>query len=390
MLLEKIFMHKYIGSEITPQVREKYGVFASVVGIICNILLSASKMLVGMFFGSVAILADGLNNLSDAASAIIGIIGIKIAAKPADEEHPFGHGRYEYIAALIVAFLILEVAVTCFKDSVAKICDGGTMVFAWISVIVLAVSILVKLWLFFFYRGVGLKVDSKVCMATSKDALSDAVLTTATLTSTLVLHFFSLDIDGYVGAVVSVMIFIAGIGVAKDTIEPIIGSAAPKELYDSITEKVEGYEGIVGSHDLIVHSYGPTKRMATIHAEVASNMDIEKAHELVDLIEKETLRDLGIFLVIHMDPIDVCNEEVMRMKSDMAQLVAELEPQATIHDFRVVKGENRTNLIFDVVVPFSMTDIGKRELVLEIKRVVKEQDPKLECVITVENSYCAK
>ncbi|MBO4497532.1 MAG: cation diffusion facilitator family transporter, partial [Lachnospiraceae bacterium] len=205
MILEKIFMRNYIGKDIDAQIREKYGIFASIVGIVCNILLSGSKMLVGLFFGSVAILADGLNNLSDAASAIISIIGIKIAAKPADEEHPFGHGRYEYIAALIVAFLILEVAVTCFKDSIAKIHDGGTMVFAWISVIVLAVSILAKLWLFFFYRRIGRKVDSKVCMATSKDALSDAVLTSATLASTLVLHFFALDIDGYVGAVVSVM-----------------------------------------------------------------------------------------------------------------------------------------------------------------------------------------
>ncbi len=390
MFIEKVFMRKYIGSEITPKVREKYGVFASVVGIICNILLSASKMFIGILFASVAILADGLNNLSDAASAIISLIGVKLAAKPADEEHPFGHGRYEYIAALIVAFLILEVALTCFKDSISKIIHGGDVVFSWISIIILGVSMLVKLWLSFFYRRIGKKVNSGVCIATSKDALGDVFVTGAALVSMLVLRYTGFDVDGYVGCGVSIMILIAGIGVAKETVEPLLGSAAPKELYEQITEKVESYEGIVGSHDLIVHSYGPMKRMATIHAEVPSDMDVLKAHELIDLIEKETVRDLGIFLVIHMDPVDVSDEEVLKMKDMMAQLVAELEPQATIHDFRVVKGENRTNLVFDVVVPFSMTDIGKRELVLEIRRVVKEQDQRLECVITVENSYCAK
>lgn len=387
MIIEKIFMKRYMKEAITPAIREKYGVFASIVGIICNVILSASKFIIGLFAGSVAIIADAFNNLSDAASSIISLVGIKLAGKPADEEHPFGHGRYEYIAALIVAFLILTVALDCFKDSVSKIFNPEEVVFSYISVIVLGLSICVKLWLSFFNRYIGRKVDSQVCLATSKDALGDVFVTGATLISLLVLKIFAVDIDGYVGTGVSVMIFIAGIGVARDTVEPLIGGATPLELYEQITEKVESYEGIVGSHDLIVHSYGPTKRMATIHAEVRNDANIEHTHETIDLIERETLRDLGVFLVIHMDPIAVDDEEVVARREVMELIVKELEPQASIHDFRVVKGEKRTNLVFDVVVPFSLSDIGKKELIFEIQRTVKATDPTLECVITVENSF---
>lgn len=380
-------MKKYAGMDVTPIVREKYGVFASIVGIICNVILSSAKFLIGLIAGSVAIVADAFNNLSDAASSVISLVGIKLANKPADEEHPFGHGRYEYIAALVVAFLILTVALDCFKDSFNKILNPEDVVFSYISVIVLGLSMCVKLWLSFFNRHIGRKVDSQVCLATSKDALGDVFVTGAALVALLVLKFFEIDIDGYVGAGVSLVIFIAGIGVARDTVEPLIGGAAPRELYEQITEKVESYEGIVGSHDLIVHSYGPTKRMATIHAEVRNDADIEKTHEIIDLIERETLRDLGVFLVIHMDPIAVDDIEVMARKEVMELVVKELEPRASIHDFRVVRGEKRTNLVFDMVVPFSLSDAGKKEMIFEIQRLVKEADPTLECVITIENSF---
>jgi len=387
MFLEKIFMRKYQGKEIDAQVREKYGVFASVIGIVCNVFLSASKIIVGTIAGSVAIVADGFNNLSDVSSAVVSLCGIKLSSKPADEKHPFGHGRYEYIAALVVAFLIFAVALSCFKDGFSKIINGGDLTFSWVSVALLSFSMLLKVWLSLMYRRIGKKVDSKVCLATSKDALGDVFITGAALLSMLIFKLFGLDIDGWVGCGVSIMIFISGIDVTKDTLEPLIGEAIPRDLYDLVTNKVDSYEGVAGSHDLIVHSYGPMKRMATIHAEIDSSLGIKKMHELVERIEKDTLRDLGIFLVIHMDPVNTGDEELEKVRADMAQLVAELEPGSTIHDLRLTREEGKARISFEIVVPYSLDDIGKRQLVLEIQNVIRQENKDVECIIEVENSF---
>jgi len=387
MMLEKIFLRKYRDKEVTAQIREKYGVFASIVGVICNVFLSVSKILVGGLVGSVAIVADGFNNLSDASSAVVSLVGIKLSSKPADKEHPFGHGRYEYIAALIVAFLILEVAITCFKDGAQRIVDGGELQFSWISIILLAGSMLLKFWLSFFYRRIAKKVDSQVCMATSKDAMGDVFITGAALVSMVIFKIFDVDIDGWVGCGVSIMIFIAGIDVAKDTIEPLIGEAIPRELYDLVTGKVEAYDGVVGSHDLLVHSYGHNKRMASIHVEFDENLGMRKIHEIVEKIEEDILRDLGMCLVIHADPVNPNDEEAAKLRELMTQLCHEYEPESTIHDFRIMRGEEKTLLVFDVVVPYSVSDMSKRVLALELENTLRKQNNNIDCRITVENSY---
>lgn len=367
-------------------VRGAYGILASIVGIICNIMLCICKMLIGMLSGSMAIISDGFNNLSDAASSIIGLVGIKLSQKPADDDHPFGHGRYEYIAALIVAFLILEVGISCFKSSFDKIRNPEDITFSTVSVIVLVLSILVKLWLSFFNRRLGHRIDSKVMEATAKDAIGDVFVTSATVISLIVIRFTSLNIDGYVGCAVSVMVLIAGFNVARDTIEPILGEAVPAELCNKISSFVESYKGVEGTHDLIVHSYGPSKRMASIHVEVRNDIDFNYAHELVDRIERDMIHTNGIFLVIHTDPIDV-SENVLKYRNVVSEIVTSVDSRASIHDFRMVSGQSRTNLIFDLVAPFEYKDDKKEALVAEVSRKVTEYDSRFFCVITVENSF---
>lgn len=384
-LLVKLFV-KDKDNTTDSHVRSAYGVLTGIVGIICNVLLCALKMIIGTLANSMAVIADGFNNLSDAASSVIGLVGVKLSEKPADEEHPFGHGRYEYIAALVVAFLILEVAITCAKDSFAKILAPEDITFSTVSVIALGCSILIKLWLSFFNGKLGKRVNSAVMEATSKDAIGDVFVTAATVISLLVLRFTGLNIDGFVGCAVSIMVFIAGINVARETIEPLLGEAAPTELYDEISQFVESYKGIVGTHDLIVHSYGPTKRMASIHAEVRDDSDILDAHELIDKIERDIRHKLGIFLVVHMDPVDV-SEDTLQYKDTVAAIVSEVEPRATIHDFRMVDGKKRINLIFDLVAPFEYKDDKKKQLIADVCRRVAATDPRFCCVITVENSF---
>ena len=241
-------------------------------------------------------------------------MGAKLAAKPADEEHPFGHGRYEYIVALIVSFLILEVGFSCFKSSVDKILHPEDLSITTVALIILIVSVLIKVWLSLFNRKLGKKIDSKVLLATAKDALGDVFVTSAAICSLLIYKIFDLNVDGYVGCIVAIMVFWAGISVARDTIEPLLGEAVPEELYRQICDKVMSYDGIEGTHDLIVHSYGPTRRMASIHAEIKNTLAMETAHEIVDKIEHDVLAEMNIFLVIHMDPIDTDNETVNNVK----------------------------------------------------------------------------
>lgn len=368
-------------------VRASYGVLAGVCGIICNILLCVVKFIIGVILNSVSVTADAFNNLSDAVSSIVGLVGSKLAAKPADEAHPFGHGRYEYIAALIVAFLILEVAFSCFRDSFEKIIHPEVTEFSAVTVIILAISILVKVWLSYFNRKLGKKIDSKVLLATSKDAVGDIFVTSATIAALLVMKLFGLNVDGIIGCIVSLMVFMAGINVARETIEPLLGQAVDPVLCKEISKKVEEYEGIVGTHDLIVHSYGPSRRMATIHAEVRNDINIEQAHETIDKIERDVLREMNIFLVIHMDPIEVEDETVLGYKKLVTDSVCAIDSKASIHDFRMVNGTEQINLVFDLVLPFSyMKDKGE-EFIEKLSERVKTVDKRLNCVITVDYSY---
>jgi len=370
-------------------VRTAYGVLASVTGIFCNVFLFVVKWTVGFLIHSISVMADAFNNLSDAGSSIIGLVGVKMAEKPADEEHPFGHGRIEYIAALIVAFLVLQVGFTFFKDSIGKIREPEMIRFRAISVVVLTLSVGVKLWLGLFNKKLGQKINSKVMMATATDAIGDVITTTATIASILFFRLTGINIDGFVGIGVSLVVMWAGVGIAMDTLEPLIGQAVDPEVYIRITEFIERYEGIEGTHDLIVHNYGPGRSMASIHAEVPNDVDIEVSHEIIDKIEREAARELGIFLVIHMDPVETKDQRVLAVKEHVTEVLGMIDEEVSIHDFRMVDGKEQINLIFDMVVPHEYDREKQLELKKKLRAKLGEADPRYRCVITVEGSYVA-
>ncbi len=387
--LVKLFVKNYEKVE-EQQVRTSYGILSSVVGIICNLFLFGVKLTVGMIINSISVMADAFNNLSDAASSVISFIGVKLAGKPADKEHPFGHGRFEYIAALAVAFLILQVGFSLFQSALQKVLHPEALSFNPVLTAILCLSVLVKVWMMFFNRKLGKRIKSTVMLATSADSMGDVVVTSATVVSTVIAGVTGLRIDGYMGLVVSIFVMIAGFRIAKDTLEPLLGQAVEKEVYEKITCLVEGYSGIVGTHDLIIHNYGPTHRMATIHAEVPNDINFETAHETIDRIERDVLNKLDIFLVIHMDPIEVNNTMVVEKKKLVLDIIKSLEEKATIHDFRIVNGELQINLIFDLVLPFSYTKEAEQKLLTRIVEELRKCDTRYQCVITMENSYVAE
>ena len=370
-------------------VRTSYGVMTSIVGILCNVLLFAVKGTIGILMHSIAVMADAFNNLSDAGSSVVGLLGVKMASKPADEEHPFGHGRMEYVSALAVSFIVLQVGLTLLKDSFGKIREPEELNFQLISIIILILSVGVKGWLGHFNKKLGEKIDSKVMLATAADAMGDVITTTATIASIIFFRITGVNVDGYVGIAVSLVVMWAGIGIAKDTLEPLLGEAATPEDYIKITKFVEGYDGIVGSHDLIVHNYGPGRNMASIHAEVPNDVDIEVSHEIIDRIERDAAKMLGIFLVIHMDPVETKDESVLKVKSQVIEIMGALDKNASIHDFRMVDGEHQINLIFDMVVPFEYSKDREKELKDSFCKLIRMHDDRYRCVITVERSYVA-
>ncbi len=370
-------------------VRTAYGMLASVVGIFCNVLLFAAKLAAGILTRSVSVTADAFNNLSDAGSSIVGFIGVKMASKPADEQHPFGHGRIEYITALVVAFLILEVGITFFQDSFSRIRHPEAMDFKLLSVIILLCSVAVKLWLGLFNRKLGKRIGSKVMMAAAADAAGDMVTTLAAVVSLLVYFVTGVNIDGYVGMGVALVIIWAGVSVAKDTLAPLIGEAVNQEDYEKISQFVEKYPGIVGSHDLIVHNYGPGRSMASIHAEVPNDIDVETSHEVIDRIERDAAGEMGIFLVIHMDPVETRDVKVLEAKKLTEDVLKELDPSCSIHDFRMVDGKHQVNLIFDMMVPYHYNREKEQRLCREFRDRIRRWDERFQCVITVEKSYVA-
>lgn len=387
--LVKRFVKNYDRVE-EAQVRTAYGAMASMVGIGCNILLFLAKMAIGLLANSISVMADAFNNLSDAASSIVGFVGVKMAQKPADDDHPFGHGRIEYIAAFIVAFLVLQVGFSLFTGSVEKIFHPDDLTFKWVSVLVLGLSVGVKLWLSLFNRRLGKRINSKVMLATSADALGDAAATSAAIFSMLVYGIFGWNIDAVVGLAVSVVVMLAGINIAKDTLAPLIGEAIDPELYEQITNFVEGFDGIVGTHDLIVHNYGPSKSMASIHAEVPNDCDLEETHEIIDRIEREAARRFGLLLVIHMDPVETHDQRVVEFKAMVENVIEKMDSRLSIHDFRMVDGRENINLIFDLVAPreYKGADVGK--LKAEVSSQVRRRDKRCTCVITVENSFLSE
>ncbi len=385
-LLVKLFVKDYQNVE-TPSVRTAYGVLSSLTGIVCNLVLFGVKLAVGAVLRSISVISDAFNNLSDAASSIISFVGVKLAEKPADKAHPFGHGRVEYIAALIVSFLILEVGWTFFKSSVDKIRNPEELNFSLVSVGILCLSVGLKLWLAFFNRKLGDRIHSSVMKATAADSLGDVLATGATIVSVLIYGLAGVNVDGYIGLLVSVVVMAAGFNIAKETLEPLIGSAIDPEVYDRITHFVEGYEGIIGSHDLLVHNYGPSRSMASIHAEVPGDVDVMQSHELIDRIEREAKEKLGIVLVIHMDPVETNNPEVARIKALVEEVLDQIDPELRFHDLRIIQGKNRINVIFDMVVSYGLSVKETDALKAEIERRLQEQDGRCRCVVTVDRAF---
>ena len=368
-----------------PRVRSAYGTLSAIVGIILNILLFGGKFLVGTISGSVAIRADAINNLTDAASQIVSLISFRIAAKPADRDHPFGHARIEYVASMIVSMSILIIAYQLLMDSIDKIIHPVATEFRWVTVGVLAASILVKLWLGLFNRRIGKKIDSEVLRATMTDSLSDAGATLAVLISTLVYHFTSFDPDAYMGIAVAVLIAFAGIRILSDTKNSILGGAPDAEVVEHIERIVNSYPEALGIHDMAVHSYGPGTTMASLHVEVDGSADIFDTHDAIDRIEKQLYTEAGIHATIHMDPIVTNDPTVTELRDKVTALVKKIDERLSLHDFRMVKGTTHSNLIFDVAVPFEVK-MEAGEIKAAIDAAVKTIDESYCTVITVDRT----
>lgn len=370
----------------SPAVRRAYGTLGSVVGIIFNLILAIGKYTVGFLFGAISLMADGINNLSDAGSQIISFISFKMAAKPADRDHPFGHARIEYVASMIVSFLILHVSVDLLSESLKKIFDPTlTTTFSWIMIIVLGVSVVVKLWLCYFNRKLADKINSSVMKATAADSLSDAIATAAVLVAMLVFKFTGFDADAYMGIAVAVVIFIAGIKILNETKNAILGESADPEVVENVKKIVAEFPDALGIHDMVVHSYGPGQTIVTLHIEVDGDKSVFDSHDMIDMIERKLNTELGIQSNIHMDPIVTNDEEVSHMREVVRGLVKEIDERLDIHDFRFVRGITHTNLIFDINTPFELK-MSDSDLQKEIAQRINEHNPEYFTVTTVDRT----
>lgn len=384
-ILSRLFIKNGKNYE-NPEVRRAYGTLSGALGIFLNIILFAGKLTAGIISGSVAIVADALNNLSDAGSSVITLIGFHMAGQKPDKGHPFGHGRIEYISGLIVSMLIILMGFELGKSSVEKIITPTGTEFSIIAVIILAASILVKLYMCFYNRSVGKKISSPAMMATAADSLSDCVATTVVLACTLITKFTGTDFDGICGTAVAIFIFIAGIRAAKDTIDPLLGVPPTEEFVNEIGETVMSHKGVLGFHDLVVHDYGPGRRMISLHAEVPADEDLLKTHDTIDNIERELSVKLGCDAVIHMDPIETDDKITMETRRKIAELVKIIDERVTIHDFRMVTGPTHTNVIFDIVVPYEVKR-PEAEIRRDIERMVKTLDSNYYAIVHVDKSF---
>ena len=370
-------------------VRTAYGNLASLVGMACNILLCIDKLLAGTLFGSIAIMADALNNLSDASSNVVSLIGFRLAAKAPDAEHPYGHARYEYLAGLVVSVTILAIGLSLLKESALKVLHPTPVAFSWLSIGVLAASILVKLWLSGFNRAVGKKINSETLMATAADSRNDVLTTGAVLLSTILCSLTGYGImDGIMGVGVAAFILWSGWGLVMDTLSPLLGESPSPELVEHIERTVMSYPGVLGMHDLMVHDYGPGHQFASLHVEFPAETDPLTAHDVIDNIENDFLKKDRLQVTIHYDPIVTADASVGVLRARLQEHARQLDPQLSIHDLRIVPGDSHTNVLFDLVFPAGYTgDID--QMLAKMCQFVKEQDPKYCCVVKVEQSYAS-
>ena len=368
-----------------PKVRLAYGHLTGIVGIVCNLLLCGFKLLAGFLAGSLAMIADAFNNLSDAGSSIVTLIGFKLAGAPADEDHPFGHGRMEYLSAMGVAVLIILAGFELATSAIEKILHPAAPSFSPISAIILAVSIGVKLWMAVFNRRIGTLIRSDALCAAGLDSRNDVICTSVVLVSSLLGLVLPVSVDGYVGMAVALFVIWSGFTVIKDTVSPLLGQAPDPELVENIQRTVLSYDGVVGIHDLIVHDYGPGRVMVSLHAEVPEDQPISKSHDVIDNIEMALQEKFNILSCIHMDPVDTDNPETLRLKEMTIRLMNEVDESLTLHDFRVVAGDTHTNLLFDLVVPHGYKD--RQQAAIRLRDAIHAYDDKLYAVIKVETSY---
>ena len=384
-LLIRLFIKDYQNTG-SVQVRARYGILSGAVGIVLNVLLSAVKLIIGTMAHSIAITADALNNLSDAGNSCISLLGFRLSAKPADREHPYGHGRIEYLAGMGVSVVIMYMGVELIKSSVQKILHPEPLVFSWVSVLVLLLSIGGKLWLAFFNRAIGKQIQSGTVNAVVVDSLSDVAATAFTILALFLSLRFTLPFDGIFGIVVAGFVFFAGFSVFRDTLAPLLGQPPTKEFVQQIEDKILSYDGVIGVHDLIVHDYGPNRCFVSAHAEVSANTDIMESHDLMDVIERDIHAEMGLNITLHMDPIVTDDERVNEARALAEKAVKEVDASLSLHDFRMVSGPHHTNLIFDVVVPFSVKK-GDREITEQIGSLIAQRKSNYYCVITVDRSY---
>ena len=382
--LIRLFIHDADKTK-DARVREQYGVLSGAVGLACNVFLFLLKLTIGFLTGSISIAADAFNNLSDGLSCLISIVGFKVAGKAPDAKHPFGYGRTEYIAGLIVAFIIVLVGFEFLKTSADRIIHPEPVAFSGVLLAILAVSMLVKLWMGAFNSSIGRRIESPVLLAAGQDSRNDVITTLVVVLGMVAGRFTTLPVDGYVGLLVALFILWAGVGIVRDTVAPLLGEAADPEVAQNIAEIVRESEYIVGVHDLIVHNYGAGRSLASLHAEVPSDSDFVAVHEVIDEAEKRVWQRTGVYLVIHMDPIDVNNEHVTALRAQVDGVLRDIDEGLSMHDFRVVDGARQINLIFDVVVPYSYGESAKRELLMQIYDRLKAIETRYNPVVTLDH-----
>ena len=384
-LLARLFIKDYQATS-KPRVRKGYGILCGAVGIFFNLLLFAGKLIAGFLSNSIAITADAFNNLSDAGSSIVTLVGFQMAGQKPDPDHPFGHGRIEYLSGLVVSFLILLMAFELFRSSLSKVLHPELLTFSPVAALILLVSIAVKAYMAFYNRRIGTKIDSSAMRAAGTDSISDMAATAVVLVAALISHFTGFAIDGYCGLLVACFIFLAGINAAKDTVGPLLGQAPDPEFVRQISEIVLSHEGIIGIHDLIVHNYGPGRVLISLHAEVSAYEDILAMHDRIDLAEHDLRDQLHCHAVIHMDPIRTDDPETNHLKELTLSYLHQLSPVLTLHDFRIVTGPTHTNIIFDVVTPFDFP-MSDKALVEKISQMIQEENPNYYAVIEVDKQF---
>ncbi len=384
-LLIKLFV-KNADNACDAQVRKAYGMLSGIVGIIFNLYLFCFKFLAGTISHSIAITADAFNNLSDAGSSVITLFGFKMAGGEADCDHPFGHGRMEYLSGLFVSIAILFMAYELIKSSIGKVIAPTETEFSWLVAVILIISILIKFYMYFYNRYISKKIDSAAMMATAKDSLSDTLSTTVVLISMVISHYLEIQIDGWCGILVGLFILYTGYNAAKDTINPLLGQAPDPEFVKKIEELILSYPDIIGVHDLIVHNYGPGRIMISVHAEVPADGDILQLHDTIDNVEHTLKKQLSCDAVIHMDPVCTHDEETMHLKQIVTGIVKEVDEGLSLHDFRLVKGPTHTNIIFDLLVPYKF-HMADNEVLKCITGKIEEMEGSYYAVIDIDKNY---